>query len=57
MSPKDVLDLQKGGTGFAAHDRQAQSKKHFAVGMGSGMADIRGQNASVTSRFGLRFSN
>ena len=57
VSPKDVFDLQKGGTGFAAHDRTSQSKKHFAVGIGSGLADVRGQSGSSVSRFGLKFNN
>ena len=57
VTPKDVLEIQKGGTGFAAHDRNAHSKKHFLVGIGSGLADIRGQSGSSVSRFGLKFNN
>lgn len=54
----DVLELQRGGTGFAEHDKGAvQAEKFFALGAGSGMADRRGQNASASSKFGLRFSN
>ena len=57
VSEKDVIELQKGGTGFAAHDKNASAKKHYSVGMGSGLADLRGQNASASSRFGLSFAN
>ena len=32
VSPKDVVEIQKGGTGFSAHDKNSQSKKHYAVG-------------------------
>jgi nitric oxide synthase-interacting protein len=57
VSPKDVVEIQTGGTGFSAHDKNSQSKKKYLVGMGSGMADLRGQNSSAVSRFGLKFSN
>ena len=57
IAPKDVLDVQKGGTGFASHDRHAQSNKHFAVGIGSGLADVRGQGGGGGSKFGLRYAN
>ena len=45
----------RGGTGFAAHDRTSQSKKHFAVGIGSELADVRGQMSLCG--FGLKFNN
>lgn len=48
---------QRGGTGFAAHDKELQAKKRFLLGPGSGLADLRGQHAGPTSKFGLRFSN
>jgi nitric oxide synthase-interacting protein len=54
----DVLELQRGGTGFAGHDGEAaQAQKFFALGPGSGLADRRGQNASAGSKFGLRQMN
>jgi nitric oxide synthase-interacting protein len=57
VGEEDVLELQRGGTGFAAHDKELQAKKRFLLGPGSGMADLRGQHASAASKFGLRFSN
>ena len=54
----DVLELQKGGTGFVGHDGDAlQSERFFALGPGSGLADRRGQGAGGASRFGLKFMN
>ncbi|KAL4451668.1 hypothetical protein ABPG75_007330 [Micractinium tetrahymenae] len=53
----DVLELQRGGTGFAEHDRDLQAKKRFLLGPGSGLADLRGQLGGGTSKFGLRFNN
>lgn len=57
VGPEDVLELQRGGTGFAEHDKELQTKKRFLLGPGSGLADRRGQNASAPSKFGLRFNN
>lgn len=57
VTDDDVLELQRGGTGFAAHDKQVQAKKYFALGVGSGLADRRGQNGGAASKFGLRFNN
>lgn len=57
LEPEDGIPLQRGGTGFAQHDTQAQAKKFFHLGPGSGLADRRGQAASATSKFGLRFNN
>ena len=51
---KDIIHLQRGGTGFAASGTQVESKIETIIGQGSGRADIRGQNASAPSRFGLR---
>eukprot|EP00887_Chlorella_sp_A99_P001825 scaffold19.g1825.t1 len=50
----DVMELQRGGTGFAEHDAALQIKKRFLLGPGSGLADLRGQHASAPSKFGLR---
>ena len=53
-----VIKLQGGGTGFAAHDGKAvEAASHFALGAGSGRADVRGQLAAGGSRFGLKFAN
>ena len=58
IAEKDVIPLQKGGTGFAAHDGEAlEASRHFAVGMGSGRADLRGQGGGGGSKFGLKFGN
>lgn len=35
---------------------QAQAEKFEHVGLGSGLADSRGQHRNATSKFGLRFS-
>lgn len=54
----DVIELQKGGTGFAAHDGSAvQAKKFFPLGPGSGKADLRGQHSAARSLGGLVFQN
>jgi nitric oxide synthase-interacting protein len=56
--PHDVIPLQRGGTGFAAHDGgAAEAKKVFALGPGTGRADVRGQAGVGGSKFGLRFHN
>lgn len=53
-----VIKLQGGGTGFVAHDgKAAEAASHFALGAGSGRADVRGQLAAGGSRFGLKFAN
>lgn len=58
IKDKDVVELQRGGTGFAAHDgNKAQAKKHYHLGAGSGLADLRGQLAAGTSKGGLVFWN
>ena len=55
---ESVIKLQGGGTGFAAHDgKAAEAASHFALGAGSGRADVRGQLAAGGSRFGLKFAN
>ena len=54
----DVMELQRGGTGFVEHDGEAvQAKSFYALGQGSGLADGRGQSAGAGSLFGLRFTN
>ncbi|GBF93568.1 hypothetical protein Rsub_06288 [Raphidocelis subcapitata] len=58
VGPKDVVKLQTGGTGFAAHDgEKVQSKRHWLLGPGSGKADLRGQHQGPRSVFGLQFNN
>lgn len=57
VGPEDAIELQRGGTGFALHDKEAQAKKHFLLGPGSGLADRRGQHGGPSSKFGLRFGN
>jgi nitric oxide synthase-interacting protein len=57
VTEDDVMELQRGGTGFAAHDKDLQAKKRFLLGPGSGLADRRGQTAGPTSKFGLKINN
>lgn len=57
VGPDDVIELQRGGTGFSAHDKSLQVTRHFTLGPGSGLADLRGQHHGPTSKFGLRFNN
>lgn len=55
---KDVIKLQRGGTGFAHHDGdKAESKKFYHLGPGSGLADLRGQHRNAPSRGGLVLMN
>jgi nitric oxide synthase-interacting protein len=55
---RDVVKLQRGGTGFAAHDGdKTESKKFFHLGPGSGLADLRGQHRGAPSRGGLAIMN
>ena len=51
-----AIRLQKGGSGYAASGTQVESKKAFALGAGSGLADSRGQHRGGASRFGLKFN-
>ncbi|CAL8463350.1 g2884 [Coccomyxa elongata] len=54
----DVIELKRGGTGFAAHDGGAvQAKKFFPLGPGSGKYDLRGQHQGARSLGGLSFQN
>jgi nitric oxide synthase-interacting protein len=58
VGPSDIIRVKNGGTGFAARDGdKAQVKKHFALGPGSGRADLRGQHQGPRSHFGLAFNN
>ena len=55
---RDVIDLKRGGTGFALHDgKAAQSTKYFALGPGTGRQDLRGQHQGARSAGGLVFMN
>ena len=56
VKPKDVIKLQRGGCGFSASGTQVESKHDFLLGMGSGLADLRGQQRGPVSKFGLRFN-
>ena len=53
---KGVIRLQKGGSGYAGSGTQVGSKKAFALGAGSGLAESRGQHRGGASRFGLKFN-
>ncbi len=57
--PEDVIPLRSGGTGFAGHagGGGVEAKKTFALGPGTGRADVRGQGGVGGSKFGLRFNN
>lgn len=56
--PEDVVALKGGGTGFSAKDGEAaEAKKTFALGPGTGRADVRGQAGAGGSKFGLKFAN
>lgn len=58
VKESDVIELQKGGTGFAAHDGAAtEAKKFYQLGPGSGRADLRGQHTAARSLGGLVFNN
>ncbi len=53
-----MVDLQTGGTGFAGRDgEKVQTQKHYALGPGSGKADLRGQHQGPRSMGGLVFNN
>lgn len=54
----DVIYMQTGGTGFAARDgEKAEAKRHFPLGPGSGLTDMRGQSQGPRSHGGLQFWN
>lgn len=50
----DVIELQKGGTGYVAHDgNMIRGSKHTYLGLGSGLADLRGQHSGSGAKAGL----
>merc|ERR1712050_146988 len=50
----DIIELQKGGTGYAIHDgKKSYSSKHTYLGLGSGMTDLRGQHSGSATKAGL----
>ena len=53
---KGAIRLQKGGSGFAGSGTQVESKRDTLLGVGSGLADSRGQRRGGASKFGLRFN-
>lgn len=54
----DVVDLEGGGTGFAARDgERGMAERHWTLGPGSGKQDLRGQHHGASSRGGLNFAN
>lgn len=58
IQEKDVIKLQRGGTGFAANDGdKAQASSYWYLGPGSGKADLRGQHQGAPSKGGLTFMN
>lgn len=58
LKAKDVVELKCGGTGFAAHDKEAtEAAKRWILGPGSGKADLRGQHQGPRSATGLVFMN
>lgn len=55
---KDAIVLKRGGTGFSLHDgKELQADKYWALGPGSGKADLRGQHQGPRSATGLIFMN
>lgn len=53
-----VIELQTGGTGFAARDGdKVQTSKFFEMGVGNGRRDLRGQHTQGRSLAGLVFNN
>ena len=58
IKEKDAVELKKGGTGFALHDgKEVAASKYYALGPGSGKADLRGQHQGPRSATGLIFMN
>jgi nitric oxide synthase-interacting protein len=50
---KDVVALERSGTGFVGSGTQIEAKRFEHLGVGSGLADVRGQSAGPSSKFGL----
>jgi len=49
-----LIQLQKGGTGYVAHDgKSIKASKHTYLGLGSGMTDLRGQHSGAGVKTGL----
>ena len=58
LKERDVTELQTGGTGFVSRDgSKVQAQKTWALGPGSGLADLRGQHTGPRSLGGLQFWN
>ena len=54
VRPKDAVRLERGGTGFAATSK-VEASTYSLLGVGSGLADRRGQLANGRSKFaGMR---
>jgi hypothetical protein len=54
VRPKDAVRLERGGTGFAATSK-VEASTYAPMGVGSGLADRRGQLAGGRSKFaGMR---
>ena len=54
VRPKDAVRLERGGTGFAA-TQLVESSTYDALGLGNGLAQVRGQNPGPTSKFALKY--
>lgn len=50
MRPKDVIRLERGGTGFAATSK-VEASTYAPLGVGSGLAHTRGQLSTGRSKF------
>ena len=58
VTPKDVIRVKGGGSGFAGSHAAVQANKFFHLGPHNGPADLRGQTrAGGESAFGLRLHN
>lgn len=54
INKTDIIVLQRGGTGYAAHDGEMiKASKHTFLGLGSGMTDLRGQHSGSGTKSGL----
>ena len=54
IKDKDVIELKTGGTGFSSRDGdRVQAQKHFTLGPGNGLRDLRGQHQGPRSMGGL----
>lgn len=54
VRPRDVVRLERGGTGFAATSK-VEAETYTLLGVGSGLSDNRGQHAGGRSKFaGMR---